>query len=276
MEVLPRSQFKREQEIEATIEESIVVVQTVSHCFSEGSVPQLEFKMDPCVTCKAEVGGNHRALRCDICNQWEHVGCVRQADRPSEVLYTAITECYSHSLLYVCSCCRRQGPVPKRLLQLELERARANNERLASARQLEEREPTIVELRAQVKELVAQQGTMQREVLRLSKQLADVHIESKTPTTVTGEVVTGDSTAVTRVEPAPSEEDSDSSEEGSSVTSRQSQRSGRRVDPCPPGFRALISRVNKFSGDKGAAGDFEIWLEDFIEATGDCGWDDKS
>ena len=75
--------------------------------------------------------------------------------------------------------------------------------------------------------------------------------------TVTGKVVTGDSTAVTRVEPAPSE-DSDSSEEGSSVTSRQSQRSGRRVDPCPPGFRALISRVNKFSGDKGAAGDFEM------------------
>ena len=127
-----------------------------------------------------------------------------------------------------------------------------------------------------MKELVAQQGTVQREVLRLSKQLADVHIESKTPTTVTGEVVTGDSTAVTQVEPAPSEENSDSSEEDSSVTSRQSQRSGRRVDPCPPGFRALISRVNKFSGDKGAAGDFEIWLEDFIEATGDCGWDDKS
>ena len=145
-----------EQEIGATIEESIVVVQTISHCFSEGNVPQLEFKMDPCVTCKAEVGENHRALRCDICNQWEHVGCVRQADRPSEALYTAITECYSHSLLYVCSCCRRQGPVSKRLLQLELERARANDERPASARQLEERKATIVELRAQVKELVAQ------------------------------------------------------------------------------------------------------------------------
>ena len=42
LEVLPRSQFKTEQEIGATIEESIVVVQTVSHCFSEGSVPQLE------------------------------------------------------------------------------------------------------------------------------------------------------------------------------------------------------------------------------------------
>ena len=85
--------------------------------------------MDPCVTCNAEVGENHRALRCDICNHWEHVGCVRKADRPSEALYTAVTECYSQSLLYVCSRCRRQGPVPKRLLQLELERARANDER---------------------------------------------------------------------------------------------------------------------------------------------------
>ena len=53
----------------------------------------------------------------------------------------------------VCSCCRRQGPVPKQL-QLNLERACANDEWLASARQLQERDTTIVELRAQVKELV--------------------------------------------------------------------------------------------------------------------------
>ena len=117
---------------------------------------------------------------------------------------------------------------------------------------------------------------MQHEVLRLSQQLTNAHIESKTPTTVvTGEVVTGESTVVKQVESEPSREESDSSEDSSTVASRQSRRSGRRVDPYPPGFRALITRVSKFSGDKGAAGDFEIWLEDFIEATGDCGWDDK-
>ena len=153
--------------------------------------------MDPCVTCNVEVEENHRALRCDICNQWEHVGCVR----PSEALYTAVTECYTQSLLYVCSRCQRQGPLPKQLLQLELERARANDERLVSAHQLEEKEATIAELCAQVKQLEAQQGTMQHEVLRLSQQLRNAHIESKTPTTVaTGEVVTGESTAVTQVE----------------------------------------------------------------------------
>lgn len=100
------------------------------------------------ITCNAEVEENHRALRCDICNHWEHVGCVRQADRLSEALYTAVTECYSQLLLYVFSRCWRQGPVPKRLLQLKLEHARANDEQLASARQLEEKERTIAELRA--------------------------------------------------------------------------------------------------------------------------------
>ena len=106
--------------------------------------------MDPCVSCKEEVEDGQPGLRCDICNLWEHVGCIRQAERPSDALYRAMMECNTHSLLYVCSCCHRQGPVPKRLLQLDLERTRANDERLASARQLEERDATIVELRAQV------------------------------------------------------------------------------------------------------------------------------
>ena len=51
--------------------------------------------------------------------------------------------------------------MPKRLLKLELERARADDERLASARQLEQRDATIEELRSEIKELVAKQTTLQ-------------------------------------------------------------------------------------------------------------------
>ena len=225
--------------------------------------------MDPCVSCKEEVEDGQPALRCDICNLWEHVGCIRQAERPSDALYRAMTECNTHSLLYVCSCCHRQGPVPKRLLQLDLERTRANDERLASARQLEERDATIAELRAQMTQLVAREGSLQDEVLRLSRQLTHVSVASNTSATV-------------ETDPPPEtsepllEDDESSSSEDSSVTSRESRRRAKRVDPYPPGFKALIDRVGKFSGAKGIAGDFEAWLEDFVEATGDCNWDDGS
>ena len=41
----------------------------------------------------------------------------------------------------------------------------------------------------------------------------------------------------------------------------------------PPGFKELRERVTKFTGD-GKEG-FEVWLADYCEATGDCGWTDQ-
>ena len=38
----------------------------------------------------------------------------------------------------------------------------------------------------------------------------------------------------------------------------------------PKGLKELGFRVDKFSGNTREA-DFEVWLEDFLEATGDCG-----
>ena len=42
----------------------------------------------------------------------------------------------------------------------------------------------------------------------------------------------------------------------------------------PPGFKVLISYINKFSGEK-ATDNFEVWLEDYLEATRDCSWSHK-
>ena len=44
-----------------------------------------------------------------------------------------------------------------------------------------------------------------------------------------------------------------------------------RAGPHPSGFKKLITSVNKFSGEK-ASNNFEVWLDDFLEAMGDCGW----
>ena len=208
------------------------------------------------------------------------MGCVRQADRPSETLYDALIECHSSSLLYVCSCCRRQGPLPKRFLQLELERARASEERLAIARLLQERDAKIRELRERINELVAQQTALQGEMLTLTRdrELMTVKLEQRPTTGIVSEVrdavehTTSEHDPIGGTSASGSESDSSSSSHEHSTSSR---RGIQRTDPYPPGFHALINRVSKFSGDKGA-GDFETWLEDFVEATEDCSWDNKN
>ena len=90
---------------------------------------------DQCVTCKKAVDESQEAMGCDFCNQWEHVGCVRKRERPSQALYNALIECHTKTLMCVCTCCRRHGPVSQRLFQYEKELARVNDERLASAQQ---------------------------------------------------------------------------------------------------------------------------------------------
>ena len=37
------------------------------------------------------------------------------------------------------------------------------------------------------------------------------------------------------------------------------------------GFKELCFRVDKFTGNTKDV-DFKVWLEDFLEATNDCGW----
>ena len=85
--------------------------------------------MDPCVTCKKEVESDHKAIECDLCEEWEHVVCVKEFDRPSEELYEALVRCRgSKAIQYVCSRCRKKGSVPKRFLEKELELIRISNE----------------------------------------------------------------------------------------------------------------------------------------------------
>ena len=104
---------------------------------------------DQCATCGKTVGETEDPLSCDLCSKWKHVCCVRQRERPSEALYQALVDCNTRFLMYVCSCCRRQGPIAQRLFQYEKETARANNEWLASACLLEEREALNRELQNQ-------------------------------------------------------------------------------------------------------------------------------
>ena len=131
--------------------------------------------------CGKTIGETQEALSCDLCSKWDHVCYVRQRERPSEALYQALADCNTRCLMYVCSCCRQQGPVVQGLFQYKKETACANVEWLASARLLEEHEALIRELQIQNAELLAKHTLLQSEVLRLTQQLIAIQLEPKSP-----------------------------------------------------------------------------------------------
>lgn len=135
--------------------------------------------MDPCVTCKSEVEPEHKAMECDLCEEWEHLWCIKECDRPSEELYAVLMKCRgSKAIQYVCSRCRRKGSVTKRMLEKELELtrvandlARATDEQLASARQLESKNIELHELRAELDRLKGEKESLNERVRSLTKEL---------------------------------------------------------------------------------------------------------
>jgi len=168
--------------------------------------------------------------------------------------------------------------VSQRLFQYEKELARVNDERLASARQLEERDALIGELRKVNAELLAQQNALQSDMVKLSQQMMALQLEPRAAL-VKQEVsmISGDADNPLNnslVSGPPSLVDSENDDSSENEVVQPPRRRTRTMDLHPPGFKVLITRVSKFSGGK-AADNFEVWLEDYIEATGDCGWSDQ-
>ena len=97
----------------------------------------------PCTRCEVEVTDDVEALQCDLCSGWEHRGCIRERDRPSVELYSAIMRSPSKAILFVCSKCRRKGDVARRLFQLESANERVNDRCQATERLLIERQALI-------------------------------------------------------------------------------------------------------------------------------------
>ena len=64
-----------------------------------------------CVTCKKEVTDKDKAMVCDLCDKWEHVGCLKHNDKLSDKLYEALVGCCSKAVLYVYSPCRKKGMI---------------------------------------------------------------------------------------------------------------------------------------------------------------------
>ena len=119
-----------------------------------------------CVSCNNEVAGDHRAILCDLYESWEHVDYIRSSDRPTEALYEAMVSSRTKALIFSFSSCRKREPITKRLLQHEFDSARAESERLASARLLDEREQSISSLKVELSELKGEIETLRKQLLR--------------------------------------------------------------------------------------------------------------
>ena len=195
------------------------------------------------MTCRKEVEEPNAAL---VCDRWEHVAYIRQCDKLSEALYTALVDCCTKAIMYVCSMCRREGSIAKKLLRYEVDCARANDEQLASTRQLAKRDLIIGELRSDKQQLIECSTALEKEVSKLRDKLAKVSVRSES------RVTESESDDVPQLESA-SEYPSDSVSELQPLQRQQvnrrtdlhpiSQHNSKRhsVDPHPPGFRALCT-----------------------------------
>jgi len=219
-----------------------------------------------CSTCGRTVGNDDKALWFDLCETWEHQWRVREAERLNDELYECISTYSSKNILNVCTPCRNKGSLSTRLMKLERECARANEQRLASERLLEERQLRIDNLLIDKQELIQEKN-------RLLAQFSDV---KKLPPTTdvirhvtkTEHVQSADVNTPLATSPIPTEDASSESshEEETDRTSQSVDRSKRQMHP--PGFKDIRARVGRssgrFSGKKGNE-DFDLWLSDYKE-----------
>ena len=226
----------------------------------------------PCVLCKVDVGDTDKALQCELCKNWEHVDCIRECERPDGTLYEALVRCHTKCLSFVCTRCRKKGSLIKQFMKCEYELAHAQDERLASARLLEQAEARAQTSEQALANLKQERDALQAEVKKLYDELLQFKKDSPSTKTTMH--------AVTKHESESSEDErlaSSSSESAEDTISRRTSTPVQRssaAHPHPPGFREVSSRVEKFSGKRAEDGTFEVWLDDFEEATTDCGWTD--
>ena len=121
--------------------------------------------VEECLTCRERVNSEDKAILCEICESWEHVACIRASDRPSEALYDAMVSCRSKAVVFTCTSCRKRGSIVKRIMQHEMDSARADDERLASARLLQQKGETVARLEAEVKTLRMERDDLYKRLL---------------------------------------------------------------------------------------------------------------
>ena len=186
----------------------------------------------------------------------------------------------SNALLFCCTACCRKGSIVKQLYELQSELVVAQEQRLVSTRAVDEVRDLVEGLKADKVRLQAEVNEL-REVLYkkgVTREYNPKRITAKvervqparidTSDTEVGSVAVSNRTNEPRsgLPPVKSESDSD-------VSSDEETGQAKGNFKHPKAFRELRFRVDKFTGNIKEV-DFNVWLEDFLEATNDCGWND--
>ena len=179
---------------------------------------------------------------------------IRQSERPCEAFYEAMVRCRSKAIVFACTSCRKRNSLVKRLMQHKYASARAEDERLASARLLKQRDQTIADLQKELERIRVERDDMHernRRVLtakaepvsllsatKLPIEPPDDEVNSKLPRSRSSTDRKSD------VAQSPPEHSSDNHDESGSGDESRSRNRARGNRPHPPGFKELCSRVD--------------------------------
>jgi len=121
----------------------------------------------PCVVCKKDVSNEDKAFQCELCEEWEHVDCIRECERSDNTLYDGLVKCRTKCLSFICTRCCKKGSLIKQFMKFEYELACTQDERLASAHLLDQAETHAQANEQRVAELQQEHYELQAEIKKL-------------------------------------------------------------------------------------------------------------
>ena len=130
-------------------------------------------KLFPCTTCQVEVRDHDQALQCELCEQWEHVECIKVCDRPSLELYTVLSVSSSKAIVFTCTSCRRKGTLARRLAEAEITLSGLHTQINVFQQLLHERQQLLHERQQLVGCMTSERDGLQLENAELRQQLAE-------------------------------------------------------------------------------------------------------
>ena len=110
----------------------------------------------PYVTCNKEVQIRDQAIQCELCKSWEHINCIKEVDRISEGLYTALCEVQCNALWAVCSNCQGYGSLIHKLQELETRVAIMEYQQQMNKLLLDAKERLVEHLQKELSEVKAE------------------------------------------------------------------------------------------------------------------------
>ena len=100
-----------------------------------------------------------KALQCELCGKWVHLSCMREIDKPSEELYTLLCQSQCNALWAVCTVCRSQGSMVKKISELESKTLVLEERLCTSEMLLQEKDQLVDHLQIEVLEAKTDRDT---------------------------------------------------------------------------------------------------------------------